>query len=329
MIIGSGISGLSAANTLTNNNKDVLIIDKARNPGGRLSTRDHNLFSFDHGAQFFTTTDTEFNKIVQKGLKNKEITIFMHPKKGAVCIGNPVFKTFISRLTSNLNIEQNKLVEKIKRRTDKPGEKWCISIKNSNPIYANRIILTTPAPQAYELIPDFLTELKTTCLRAEYQPCIATLVGVELFNSSFLKLDKSYSKIDPILIAKGNIGWSIAKLSWSKRNTKTYLSVVIHANHAFSSKHIGTNINDLANSLWLEWKSHVNEESKLDGYLLPNQVSYIKGHKWRYARVSKTPDKRHISTNGQHSFALAGDWLIGPRIESAWISGRNAANSLL
>ena len=71
VIIGSGVAGLSAANTLTKNKRDVLIIDKGNNPGGRLSTRNHPLFSFDHGAQFFTTKDSEFNELVQTGAKNK------------------------------------------------------------------------------------------------------------------------------------------------------------------------------------------------------------------------------------------------------------------
>ena len=75
------MAGLSAANTLTKNKRDVLIIDKGNNPGGRLSTRNHPLFSFDHGAQFFTTKDSEFNELVQKGVKNKEIAILIIPKK--------------------------------------------------------------------------------------------------------------------------------------------------------------------------------------------------------------------------------------------------------
>ena len=54
----------------------MLIIDKGNNPGGRLSTRNHRLFSFDHGAQFFTTKDSEFNELVQKAAKNKEIAVF-------------------------------------------------------------------------------------------------------------------------------------------------------------------------------------------------------------------------------------------------------------
>ncbi len=91
VVIGSGISGISAANTLIKNNKDVLILDKARNSGGRISTRIHPTFSFDHGAQFFTTKDLEFSQIVHKAIQTQEIAILEHPEKGNVYVGNPVF----------------------------------------------------------------------------------------------------------------------------------------------------------------------------------------------------------------------------------------------
>ena len=307
----------------------MLVIDKARNPGGRLSTRDHPLFSFDHGAQFFTTRDSEFGKVVQQGLQNTEITAFTHPEKGTVYIGNPVFRAFISRLTKNFNLTQNALVEKIEKQTDKGVDQWRISVKNNKPIFANNIILTTPAPQTYSLIPDFLTELRVTSINAKYHPCIATLAGIEISELSSTDLNKYLLKLNPILLVKGNIEWSIAKWSRSKDNDTIYLSVIIHANQAFSSKHLEEDVNELAHQLWQEWKSHVHKSATPDMSYLPKHVSYLKGHKWRYAKVAKIPDKSHIRTDQKHKFALAGDWLVGPRIESAWISGRDAANSLL
>ena len=307
----------------------MLIIDKARNPGGRLSTRDHPPFCFDHGAQFLTVKDTEFRQIIQRGLQQGDITVFMHPEKGRVYIGNPVFKPLISRLIKPFNFTQNALVEKIEKHTDKSDYFWRILVKNSKPIFADKIILTMPAPQTYALLPKFLYELRETSLKAEYQPCIATMVGVELPKSFSLNLNKPYSRFEPIWIAKGNISWSIAKWSRVKKNTKTYLSVIIHANQWFSSKHIERDINELAKELWQEWISHVDESAKIDTSVLINHVSYLKGHKWRYAMVSKIPEKWHERTNLKQKIAIAGDWLNGPRIECAWISGRDAANSLL
>ena len=75
---------------------------------------------------------------------------------------------------------------------------WCISIENSNPIYANNVILTMPAPQTHAKLPEILTELRQTSLKAEYQPCIAILAGIQLSHDSAFILNKNRSTFKPI-----------------------------------------------------------------------------------------------------------------------------------
>ena len=329
VVIGSGMSGISAANTLLKNNKPVLVLDKARSSGGRVSTRPHPTFSFDHGAQFFTAKDLEFSQIVQKAIKTQEIAILEHPEKGNVYFGNPVFRPFISKLTSSLEIMQNALVTHIEKPKNRPDEHWCISITDNHPVFAKNIILTMPAPQTNALLPEYLTELKHTTTQALYDPCIAILAGVEVPLSSPIFLDNFKLLDKPIILEKGNISWSIAKWSHSNEKNTAYLSVIIHANPEFSSKHIEEDIGTFPDNLWEEWKSHLETDAICDLSALPKSISYLKGHKWRYARVSKTADEKCERINQKYSIALAGDWLEGPRIESAWISGRNAAISLL
>ena len=61
LIIGAGMAGLSCAAALGSVGHAVTLIDKARGPGGRMSTRrvDTPLgqAAFDHGAQYFTARD--------------------------------------------------------------------------------------------------------------------------------------------------------------------------------------------------------------------------------------------------------------------------------
>jgi renalase len=52
----------------------VTVFDKARGPGGRMSTRrgqhaDGQALAFDHGAQYFTARDARFQAVVQQGLR--------------------------------------------------------------------------------------------------------------------------------------------------------------------------------------------------------------------------------------------------------------------
>ena len=68
-VIGSGISGISAAHKLIENNCAVIIFDQGKNPGGRLGLRSLRNIPFvnrpvDVGAAYFTISDPIFqNKV--------------------------------------------------------------------------------------------------------------------------------------------------------------------------------------------------------------------------------------------------------------------------
>ena len=65
-IIGSGIAGLSCATMLHRAGLEVSLFDKARSPGGRMSTRRGDDWQCDHGAQYFTARHPEFRAEVAR-----------------------------------------------------------------------------------------------------------------------------------------------------------------------------------------------------------------------------------------------------------------------
>ena len=67
--IGAGVSGLIAARTLSDHGHEVQIFEKARIPGGRMSSRRTDSYAFDHGAQYFTATDKRFRTVVDSWLQ--------------------------------------------------------------------------------------------------------------------------------------------------------------------------------------------------------------------------------------------------------------------
>ncbi|MGB1311923.1 MAG: FAD-dependent oxidoreductase, partial [Leucothrix sp.] len=74
LIIGAGMAGLSAAVDLTTAGKDVLVIDKGRGLGGRLSNRRLDGAIAEHGAQFVTARSSRFKALINEWLEAGIVT---------------------------------------------------------------------------------------------------------------------------------------------------------------------------------------------------------------------------------------------------------------
>ncbi len=59
-VIGAGIAGAACARTLAEHGVEVVVFEKSRGAGGRMSTRRGEAGEFDHGAQYFTAHEARF-----------------------------------------------------------------------------------------------------------------------------------------------------------------------------------------------------------------------------------------------------------------------------
>ena len=59
-VVGAGIAVITCARTLIQAGHRVTVFEKSRGAGGRMSTRNTEFGSFDHGAQYFTVRDERF-----------------------------------------------------------------------------------------------------------------------------------------------------------------------------------------------------------------------------------------------------------------------------
>ena len=74
-IIGAGLAGITVANLLKDY-AEVKIFEKSKGPGGRMSTRRRENYSFDHGAQYFTAREEPFQKFIQPLIEQGVIEIW-------------------------------------------------------------------------------------------------------------------------------------------------------------------------------------------------------------------------------------------------------------
>ena len=65
-IIGTGIAGLSAAQTLHAAGQEIQLFDKSRGSGGRMASKRSDIGNLDLGAQYFTARDRRFVEVVQQ-----------------------------------------------------------------------------------------------------------------------------------------------------------------------------------------------------------------------------------------------------------------------
>ncbi|MGD9093420.1 MAG: FAD-dependent oxidoreductase, partial [Anaerolineales bacterium] len=249
LILGAGISGLLAGQILKQAGYPVTILEKSRGVGGRMATRRFKNGIFDHGAQFFTVRDPQFQSWVdlwvQQGKAFEWTRRFSKSGDVPETIGHPRYRgvdgmTAIPKeLSQDLDIHLQTHVKSV----SKYDELWVAEVEDGNVFDASQLILTAPVPQSLSLLKTggvFLPDSELQRLQSiHYHPCIAVLV---LLNGS--------SKIPP----PGGIKLDSSPLQWLADNSQKGISpkstaVTIHASADFSRQNFDLNPDQLAERL--------------------------------------------------------------------------------
>ena len=305
LIIGSGIAGISSSLKLKSFGLESTIIDKGNFIGGRIGTRDirskDNSSYFFHGAQFFTAKSENFQKIVQNGINNgfiKEYGRFSPTRYR----GFKSMRNFLINLSQNLNIIQN-----VKATHLTPyNEKISVLDDRSNIWQTyDAVISTLPAPQNLKLLKKFVT-LKKTLKTASYDACIAIMF-------SFDKKPKNIPYFFDYYKKKSILSWMAAGSDmcfWTA-----------HTKGDFSNKNINKDKILLKDEIFQEVEKAIYQ-------LQPNiKINFHSLHIWKYAKVTKVCSGPQIDP--KFPIAVAGDFMVGSNIESAFSSGEKAAELIL
>jgi renalase len=307
VIVGAGMSGLVAANELQAAGVEVAVVDKGRSPGGRLATRRIGTATLDHGAQFFTVRTPAFQHRVDDWIERGLVTVWSHgfgsPEVHPRFVAPAGMNSLAKDLAAGLDVSCASRAVSVRPS----GSRWQVVIEDGAVRVADRVVVTTPLPQASALLADAAIDLDDQLMRTDYDRTIALLAT----------LDRP-PRIDP----PGGVQRPNDDVSFVADNVAKGVSatpaLTLHASASWSEAHWERDTADLVASL-----------VDLAGTWLGDAaVGQTLIKKWRYATPRTSwPDRCWVSGGGD--IVLAGDAFDGPRIEAAHNSGLAAAQTLL
>ena len=298
IIIGSGIAGISSSLKLKSYGMNSIILDKGNFIGGRISTREvktnSNSSFFFHGAQFFTAKTNGFKKIIRKGIKEEYIKEFgnYNPKRYR---GNKTMRDFLLNLSKELHIQQKVKITAIKPNNNRIN---VLDDKTKKWISYDGVISTLPAPQNYQLLNEF-PSLQKTLKTGSYHACIALMFSFDEI-PFHLKTHYDFYKKPGIL-------------SWMAEGSNQNVWTA-HTNEEFSD------LNYNKDKIFLKEKIM----SSIKKFFFKSKIKFHSLHIWRYAKVENKCFGPQIDP--EYPVAIAGDFLEGPNVEAAFISGYKAAD---
>jgi predicted NAD/FAD-dependent oxidoreductase len=314
-VIGAGLSGLTCAHALADEGLDVKVIEKARGPGGRMSTRRADDRRFDHGAQYFTARDPHFVQKVGSwrhlGLVEEwaaRIAVLDH---GSIeiktdtterFVGVPGMNAICRHLAAGLDVTYR--IEVGALEWNPAG--WSLTDANGAHIgLFDTVVVSAPAQQSARLLEHVAPELASQARAVKMAPCWAAMVGFP--RPLEIEFDGAFVVDSP--------------LSWVARNTSkpgrpSGESWILHASPEWSQRHLEIERERAAELLLESFNRALGRHIEAPIHLA--------AHRWRFALPTE-PLAQACLADPELRVVACGDWCGGPRVEGAFLSGRAAA----
>lgn len=296
-IIGAGMAGLAAAERLADAGLSRVLFDKGRGPGGRMATRRIDTadgpIAFDHGAQYMSVRDLGFAARVDCWSEAGHATPW--PAAGAdAWVGTPGMNAPVKAMAAAQDVRWATRIDALERSAD--GWRLIGDGVVQDPFDA--VLTAIPAEQTAPLLRDWAPAMADLAAATPTAPCWTLIAAF----GAFLPLPD-------IVRDRDVVGWATrdgAKPARVRRETW-----VVQANPAWSLAHLEETPDRIVPALLAAFGTDT-------GTVLPAPI-YAAAHRWRYARSGRTGCS-HV-WNPELRLGACGDWLIGPRVEAAWMSG--------
>jgi len=321
VVVGAGLAGLTAARTLTDQGHEVTVVDKARGPGGRMSTRREGLLRFDHGAQYFTAQDPRFLRHVlawgERGLVQEWSARIGVVENGGIHPATEGTRRYVAVPGMNA-VSRDFAAELADCRFDWTAEAaelragaWRLQATNGQVLEAEALIVTLPPDQARTLLARSAAgaAVDAALVGLELDPCWALLVELD---------QPLLDSWDAAFVNTGPLGW-VCRQS-VKPGRPDAEAWVLHATPDWSRLHLEHDREWVAAEL-------LRAACDLPGATAPTH-GFASAHRWRYA-LPRTPLDAGALWFAEQRLALGGDWCAGSRVEGAFLSGLAAAGRVM
>ena len=307
VIIGSGVSGLLCGKRLTEAGHSVLLIDKGRNAGGRLSTRRTDGAVFHHGASslpdFYKHKDLpEFGlKMLKRAEKEKIIQ-----RKGDLFEPLISVSHLVNFFAESLNIQEGCEATSLNLR----NKTIDLTYRNGSQkkLSYDILIISIPPNQAKTLINNQLDRFDSCLSEVEMRSSAAALFSFDL-DPALIK-ETYFSNENVHVYVENNRFKCVQQL----------LCLTVHTKEPFARKVVNTDKNKIKELL-------LKQVSNAVPISLP-KPNYEAGHRWLYGFTERALGKPYLFYT-KESVGICGDWCSGSTILDAASSSIKLAEKVL
>ena len=322
-VIGAGISGLTCATELAERAHSVRVFDKARGPGGRMSTRrvpDLGVGAdFDHGAQYFTVRSPELTSRVQRWTTDGVVApwhariVALGPdgidessRQTQRVVGTPGMNAICRRLAASLDTRFGVQISAIERVRDG----WAVLDQAGATLGTYQVVLcTAPAPQTEKLLRGVAPAIAERAATVRMHPCWSLLIAFT---------DPVRVDFDGAFVNSGPLSW-VARTSAKPARETSPDRWVLHAGPSWSAEHLEDDAGRVIEALVPAFFDAIGAPS--------SKPAWSKGHRWRYA-LAENPLEDGCIYDASLGIGACGDWANGNRIEGAFLSGLRLAEEV-
>lgn len=273
-IIGAGVSGSLFAH-MVGDRAQVTLFEKARGAGGRLSSHRHGAYCFDKGAQDFSIEDRDLLKLVELARDAQALALWQpsflrvqnNIKSWVNTSSSPIYSglgpinILVKWLLGKAAVYYGNRVIQLERH----GKQWMLIMEDNKKFGPfDHIVMTQPAQQVIDLIPEFKQQLGDI----EYSRCLMVYLGLKNIRLKEPAPDVIYS-------ADTCARWVIQ--NHSKPGFPQTPSITIQSKNIADTQ-VNVSYTDFSRVM-------IDEvEDLLD---MPLNIDYQHHHMWRYAKNIK------------------------------------------